>query len=53
MFYQSSPVHVLSHAMKFVPQYCEGSSDEKPHTAELNDTAIPHFKIQITEIPLE
>ena len=27
--------------------------DEKPHTAGLNDTAIPHFKIQITEIPLE
>ena len=26
--------------------------DEKPHTAGLNNTAIPHFKIQITEIPL-
>ena len=24
-----------------------------PNAAELNDTAIPHFKIQITEIPLE
>ena len=23
--------------------------DEKPHTAGLNDTAIPHIKIQITE----
>ena len=27
--------------------------DEKPHTAGLNDTTITHFKIQITEIPLE
>ena len=27
--------------------------DGIPHTAGLNDTAIPHFKIQITEIPLE
>ena len=27
--------------------------DEKPHTAGLDDTAIPHIKIQITEIPLE
>ena len=27
--------------------------DEIPHTAGLNDTPIPHFKIQITEIPLE
>ena len=27
--------------------------EEIPHTAGLNDTAIPHFKIQITEIPLE
>jgi len=27
--------------------------DEIPHTAGLNDTAIPHFKIQITEIPLK
>ena len=27
--------------------------DEIPHTAGLNDTAILHFKIQITEIPLE
>ena len=44
-----------------VPQYCEGSSlpntvsqrDEKPHTAGLNDTAIPHIKIQITEITLQ
>ena len=27
--------------------------DEKPHTARLDDTAIPHIKIQITEIPLE
>ena len=26
--------------------------EEKPHTAGLNDTAIPHFKTQITEIPL-
>ena len=24
---------------------------EKPHTAELDDTAIPHVKIKITEIP--
>ena len=24
--------------------------DEKPHTAGLDDTAIPHIKIQITEI---
>ena len=27
--------------------------DEKPHTAGLDDTAIPHPKIKITEIPLE
>ena len=27
--------------------------DEKLHTAGLDDTAIPHIKIQITEIPLE
>ena len=27
--------------------------DEKPHTAGLDDTAIPHIKIKITEIPLE
>ena len=28
-------------------------NDEKPHTAELDDTAIPHVKIKITEIPQE
>ena len=28
-------------------------NDEKPHTIELDDTAIPHGKIKITEIPLE
>ena len=27
--------------------------DEKPYTAGLDDTAIPHLKIKITEIPLE
>ena len=27
--------------------------DEKPHTAGLDDTVIPHIKIKITEIPLE
>ena len=27
--------------------------DKKPHTAGLDDTAIPHIKIKITEIPLE
>ena len=27
--------------------------DEKPYTARLDDTAIPHIKIKITEIPLE
>ena len=27
--------------------------DEKPHTARLDDTAIPHIKFKITEIPLE
>ena len=27
--------------------------DEKPHTAGQDDTAIPHIKIKITEIPLE
>ena len=26
-------------------------SDEKPHTAGLDDTAMPHIKIEITEIP--
>ena len=39
--------------------YCEqylispntvSQNDEKPHTAELDDTAIPHVKIKITEI---
>ena len=25
-------------------------NDEKPHTTELDDTAIPHVKIKITEI---
>ena len=28
-------------------------NDEKQHTAGLNDTAIPHVKIKITEIPRE
>ena len=28
-------------------------NDEKPHTAEPDDTAIQHFKIKITEIPRE
>ena len=28
-------------------------NDEKPHTAELDDTAIPYVKIKITEIPHE
>ena len=28
-------------------------NDEKPHTAELDDTAIPHVKIKITKIPHE
>ena len=27
--------------------------DEKPHIARLDDTAIPHIKIKITQIPLE
>ena len=27
--------------------------DEKLHTAGLDDTAIPHIEIKITEIPLE
>ena len=27
--------------------------DEKLHTAGLDDTAIPHIKIKIAEIPLE
>ena len=43
-----------------MPQYRDlllpntvNQKDEIPHTAELNDTAIPHLKIQITEIPLE
>ena len=27
--------------------------EEKPHIAELDDTAIPHVKIKITEIPHE
>ena len=26
-------------------------NDEKPHTAELDDTAIPYVKIKTTEIP--
>ena len=28
-------------------------NDEKPHTDELDDTATPHIKIKITEIPHE
>ena len=28
-------------------------NDEKPHTAELDDTTTPHVKIKITEIPHE
>ena len=28
-------------------------NDEKPHTAELDDTTTPHIKIKITEIPHE
>ena len=28
-------------------------NDEKPHTAELDDTTIPQVKIKITEIPHE
>ena len=28
-------------------------NDEKPYTAELHDTAIPHVNIKITEIPRE
>ena len=27
--------------------------DEKPYTAGLDDTVIPHIKIEITKIPLE
>ena len=27
--------------------------DEKPHIAGLDDTAIPHINIKITEIPLD
>ena len=27
--------------------------DEEPHTAGLDNTAIPHIEIKITEIPLE
>ena len=27
--------------------------DENPHTAGLDDTAIPHTEIKITEIPFE
>ena len=39
--------------------YCERSSfteyekDEKPNTAGLDDTAIQHINIKITEMPLE
>ena len=29
------------------------SQNDKPHTAELDDTAMPHVKIKITEIPHE
>ena len=28
-------------------------NDEKPHTADLDDIAITHIKIEITEIPYE
>ena len=33
--------------------YAGNQKDEKPHTKGLNDTAIPHVKIKITEIPLD
>ena len=28
-------------------------NNERPHTSEVDDTAIPHVKIKITEIPHE
>jgi len=34
---------MLCYVMNTVSQ-----NDEKPHTAELDDTAIPHVKIKIT-----
>ena len=59
------PAQAVSEKKKFVQaenpppphHFSNGPSlsqkDEIPHTARLNDTATPHFKIQITEIPLE
>ena len=40
--------------MFHVPGFIDGrQNDEKPHTAELDDTTIPQVKIKITEIPHE
>ena len=39
--------------MKHLLQSTVSQKDEKPHNAGLDDTAIPHIKIKITEIPLE
>ena len=36
-----------------LPNNTVSQKDEKPHTAGLNDTAIPHIKIKISEILLE
>ena len=36
-----------------LPKTVSLQKDEKPHNAGLGDTAIPHIKIKITEIPLQ
>ena len=36
-----------------ISQKTVSQNDEKPHAAELDDTAIAHVKIKITEIPHE
>ena len=63
---KSKVFQILTYIRKERPneQYCNAvkdlllpntvsQKDEKPHTARLDDTAIPHIKIKITEIPLE
>ena len=43
---------IPSRIFNFLPNNVS-QKDEKPHTARLDDTAIPHIKFKITEIPLE
>ena len=44
-------VSVSKGKRKYTVPNTVSKNDEKPHTAELDDTAIPYVKIKITEIP--